>query len=72
MTHTAREPGKRRRGLAAFWAFLEALESGASGYDFDRIENLEREVERLREELRQTRDPRPVAAHDTTDTPLER
>ena len=57
MTHTASHPvpkqGIFRRAFAVFWAFLEALESGSSGYTFDRIERLEREVEQLKKERRQ-------------------
>jgi hypothetical protein len=57
MTHTANhsvpEQGKIRRALKAAWAFLEAMESGSSGYMFDRIERLEREVGRLKEEIGQ-------------------
>lgn len=64
MTHTANqlipEQGKSRRAIAAIWAFLQALESGPSGYTFDRIEALEREVRRLREEMREIRDAGPV------------
>jgi hypothetical protein len=59
MTQTASlsppQPGRIRRALVSFWAFLEALESGGSGYTFDRIDRLEREVARLKEELRQSR-----------------
>ena len=54
MTHTANHlipaQGKFRRAMAAIWAFLQALESGPSGYTFDRIEGLEREVRRLKQE----------------------
>ena len=49
--------GKFRRSLAAIWDLLQALEYGSSGYTFDRIEHLEREVARLKEELRQRPDP---------------
>jgi hypothetical protein len=61
MTGSARdlvpEPGKFRRALAAAWAFLQAMESTSFDYTLDRIERLEREVARLKEELRQSRDP---------------
>lgn len=57
-THSVTEPGLFRRAFAAFWAVLEALEAGGSGYTFDRIERLEREVGGLKEELRQSRDQR--------------
>jgi hypothetical protein len=67
MTHTVNPsipaPGKLRRALAAAWAFLEAMESGSSGYMSDRIESLEREVGRLKEELRQGRNPEAVDPH---------
>ena len=59
MTHTANhsipEQGKFRRALAAAWAFLQRLESTSFDYTLDRIERLEREVGRLKEELRQSR-----------------
>jgi len=61
MTHTANpsvpEQGKFRRTLAAFWAFLQSLDSTGFDYTLDRIEDLEREVGRLKEELRQSRNP---------------
>jgi putative transposase len=61
MTHAAnpsvREQEKFRRALAAFWAFLQSLDSTGFDYTFDRIEHLEREVGRLKEELRQSRNP---------------
>ena len=67
MTHTANHAvpgqGKFRRALAAVWAFLQSLESSGFDYTIDRIELLEREVGRLREELRQSRDPTAVDAH---------
>jgi hypothetical protein len=49
--------GRFRRAFATIWSFMEALESGGSGYTFDRIEALERDVRRLNEELRQIRNP---------------
>jgi HAMP domain-containing protein len=61
MTHTANhavpEPGKFRRAVATVWAFLQAMESTSFDYTLDRIERLEREVGRLKEELRQNRNP---------------
>lgn len=61
MTHTANYaapgPGKFRRTLATAWAFLQAMESTSFDYTLDRIERLEGEVARLKEELRQSRDP---------------
>ncbi len=59
MTHTANhvvpESGKFRRAVAAGWAFLQAMEFTSFDYTLDRIERLEREVGRLKEELRQSR-----------------
>jgi hypothetical protein len=67
MAHTANHSipgrGKFRRALAAFWAFLQAIESTNFGYTLDRIEGLEREVRRLKDELRQSRDPEAGDAH---------
>ncbi|WP_054209233.1 RidA family protein [Bosea vaviloviae] len=69
MTHTANfaapGPGKFRRILAAAWAFLQAMESTNFDYTLDRIERLEGEVARLKEELRQSHDPSPsVSRHN--------
>jgi hypothetical protein len=70
MTHTANhsvpEQGKFRRALAAVWAFLQAMESTSSDYSLGRIERLEREVGRLKEEMRQSRasSPRHSAPDD--------
>ncbi len=68
MTHTANhsvpEQGKFRRALAAVWAFLQSMESTSFDYTLDRIERLEREVGRLREEMRQSRNPGGVDAHN--------
>ena len=62
MTHTANhsvpEQGKFRRALAAVGAFLQSLEPANFDYTLDRIERLEREVGRLKDEMRQSRDPR--------------
>ena len=70
MTHTANhavpEPGKFRRALAAVWAFLQAMESTSFDYTLDRIERLEREVARLKEELRQSRDAGAGDAHNAS------
>ena len=75
MTHTANhsvpEQGKFRRALAAVWAFLQALESTSFDYTLDRIERLEREVGRLNGELRQSRDPGAVDAHNASAAALE-
>ena len=70
MTHTANhsvpEQGKFRRALAAVWAFLQAMEYTSFDYTLDRIERLEREVGRLKEELRQSRDPGAVDAQNAS------
>ncbi len=70
MTHTANhsvpEQGKFRRALAAVWAFLQASESTSFDYTLDRIERLEGEVARLKAELRQSRDPAAVDAHNAS------
>ncbi len=52
-----KEKGLLRRALDTLWEFAETLESGSYGYTLDRIEGLERELEVLREELRQNRAP---------------
>jgi hypothetical protein len=57
--HSAQEQGKFRRALAVVWAFLQSLESTSLDYTLDRIERLEREVGRLKEEMRQSRDREP-------------
>ncbi len=49
--------GKLRRFMATAWSWLEALEYSSFDYTQDRIERLEREVERLKGEMRQSRDP---------------
>lgn len=72
MTHTAKhsvqQQGKFRRALAGVWAFLQAMESTGFDYTLDRIELLEREVGRLKEELRQSRYPEAVDTHDASAT----
>jgi HAMP domain-containing protein len=57
MTRTANPSVQGRRALAAFWAFVQSLDSTGFDYTLDRIEHLEGEVGRLREELRQSRNP---------------
>ena len=71
-SHTVPEQGKFRRALAAVWATLEAM-SSSSGFDYtlDRIERLEREVGRLKEEMRQSRDPGAVDAQNAIAAALE-
>ena len=75
MTHTANHPvpeqGKFRRALAAVCAWLQSMEYTSFDYTLDRIERLEREVGRLKEELRQSRDTGPVDAHNGSAAGLE-
>jgi hypothetical protein len=75
MTHTATHSvpaqGKFRRAVAAVWTFLEGLESTSFDYTLDRIDRLEREVGRLEEELRQSRDPSAADAHNASPATLE-
>jgi hypothetical protein len=75
MTHTANhslpEQGKFRRALAAVGAFLQSLESTSFDYTLDRIERLEREEGRLKEEMRQSPDPGAVDAHNASAAALE-
>jgi hypothetical protein len=76
MAHTANhsvlERGKFRRALAAVGAFLQSLDYTGFDYTLDRIERLEREVGRLKEEMRQSRDPGTVDAHNASAAALER
>lgn len=62
--HLVPERGKLRRALAVVFGWLEAMESTSFDYTLDRIERLEREVGQLKEEMRQSRDPHPVDAHN--------
>ena len=50
--------GKFRRALAAVGAWLQALDYTGFDYTLDRIEGLERELARLKEELRSRFDQR--------------
>jgi hypothetical protein len=59
--HLVPEQGKFRRALAAVATFLQALDYTSFDYTLDRIERLEREVGRLKDEMRQ-RDPGAVDA----------
>jgi hypothetical protein len=52
-----------RRALAAVGAWLEALEYTGFDYTLDRTKRLERELARLREELRQSREARSGDSH---------
>jgi hypothetical protein len=54
--------GVFRRALAAVGAFLQSADYTSFDYTLDRIERLEREVGRLKEELRQSRGTGPVDA----------
>ena len=69
--HLVPEQGKLRRALATVYAWLQAMESTSFDYTLDRIESLEREVGRLKEELRQSRDTGPVDAHSGSAAGLE-
>ena len=68
MSYTANIPvteqGKFRRGLVAVFAYLQSLEATNFDYTLDRIESLERDVGRLKEEVRQSRDLQTVHAHN--------
>jgi hypothetical protein len=61
--HLVPERGKFSRALAVVFAWLEAMDYTRFDDTLDRIEHLEREVGQLKEELRQSRDTRPVDAH---------
>jgi len=69
--HLVPEQGRFRRALAAVISWVQALDNSSFDYTLDRIEHLEREVGRLKEELRQSRDPRPIDAHQGRATGLE-
>ncbi len=75
MTDTANplvpEQGRFRRAFAAVFSFLQAMEHTSFDYTLDRIERLEREVRQLKDELRQSRDPGPVDAHNGSAAGLE-
>ena len=57
--HLIPEQGKFRRALAAFTTGLQALDYTSFDYTLDRIEYLEREVARLKDELGESREPNP-------------
>ena len=69
--HLVPEQGKLHRALAVVFAWLQAMEYTSFDYTLDRIERLEREVEQLKEELRQSRDTRPVDTHNGSAAGLE-
>jgi len=48
--HAVPEPGKFRRAVSAIRAFLQAMDSTSFDYTLDRIERLEREVLRLKDQ----------------------
>ena len=64
VNHLVPEQGKLRRALATVFSWLQAMENTSFDYTLDRIESLEREVGQLKEELRQSRDPGSVDAHN--------
>lgn len=55
--HSSPQQGSLRRAFAGFWSFLQAMDYTSFDYTHDRIERLERVVRRLKEDLRQSRDP---------------
>jgi len=63
-SHSVPEQRKFLRALAAVWAFLQSMESTSFDYTLDRIERLDLEVGRLKDEMRQSRDPGAVDAHN--------
>ncbi len=75
MTDTANHlvPGQRkfRRALATVFSWLQAMEYTSFDYTLDRIERLEREMEQLKKELRQSRDTGPVDANNGSAAGLE-
>jgi len=54
--HPIPKQGKFRRTLAAVGAWLQGLDYTGFDYTLDRIEGLEQELARLKEELRQSRE----------------
>jgi HAMP domain-containing protein len=54
--HPIPKQGKFRRALAAVGAWLQGLDYTGFDYTLDRIEGLEQELARLKEELRQSRE----------------
>lgn len=57
MTHSVPEQGKLRRALGTLAAWLHILDYSSFDYTLDRINGLESELARLKEELRQIRGP---------------
>ena len=62
--HSVPGQGKLRRGLASVFSFLQAMEATPFDYTLDRLERLEREIEQLKDELRQGRKRSFVDVHD--------
>jgi uncharacterized membrane protein len=72
MTDAANHPvTKFRLVLATVFAWIEAMDYSSFDYTLDRIGRLEREVGKLKEELRQSRDTGPVDAHNGSAAGLE-
>jgi hypothetical protein len=61
--HPIPKQGKFRHALAAVGAWLQALDYTGFDYTLDRTERLERELARLKEELRQSREASSGDAH---------
>ena len=61
--HPIPKQGKFRRALAVVGAWLQALDYTGFDYTLDRTERLERELARLKEELRQSREASFSDAH---------
>ena len=68
MTYTTNHPvpeqGKLGRALASVFSFLQAMEATPFDHTLDRLERLEREIEQLKDELRQSRKSGVVDAQD--------
>jgi hypothetical protein len=61
--HPIPKQGKIRRAFAAVGAWLQALDYTGFDYTLDRTKRLERELARLKEELRQSREASSGDAH---------
>jgi hypothetical protein len=69
--HLVPAQGKLRRALTAVFAWIEAMDYTSFDFALDRIEHLEREVEQLKEKLRQSPNTGPVDAHNGSASGLE-